>query len=355
MHEAAATPREVHRPPSARVTPRQAFTTAGLAASQTLDAWRHYLGEVYFKLHIDPGPHDAIDGSLVKRGFDQLQVSGFHSGSQRISRSKRLALTDNVEIFCLVFPTLGRFTYRQHGREATATGGDAYVLNASEAHEVDVGHGSGLVCLAVPCALLRERIRGVDDLCGAGGFTDPVIASTLRHLVMQVLAEEPGTDAARLQDLCLDMIDLMIRPGTRRWSRSEAVVSDLVRKVGQVIAERYVDSSFDLAAAARACGVSPRRLQEALRLRDMTFSRELIVARLQAASRMLRSSFDAGRQIGEVAAACGFVSQAHFATRYREHFGRSPSDERRGNDMGFGIASGKQSCACRQDGRVAVG
>ena len=312
------------------LTPRQDFTTAGLDASVTRDAWRRYMGEVFFKLDIETNA-DTVIGSLAKSAFGQLHFSSLKSGLQRVKRSKRLALDDSVESFCFIFPIAGSFTCRQRREERRAEARDMCIVNSAEAHEVDIAADSEMVCLTIPCDLVRPRVRGIDDLCAKGNVNDPALASTIRHMVSQALAQRPKADAIQVQNLCVDMVDMMIirdnvtRSGPRY---SDAISASIVRRLRGVIQRRFHEPDFDLAEAAKACLVSTRQLQAVMQKHSSTFSRELLETRLSAAARILRSRDCLLQQIGAVAEACGFTSQAHFAHRYRERFGHSPSAER---------------------------
>jgi AraC-like DNA-binding protein len=83
-----------------------------------------------------------------------------------------------------------------------------------------------------------------------------------------------------------------------------------------------------------------RALADALALSTRTLQRQFVAAighapsqvlqqlRLERARDLLR---DPARPIGDIALACGFASQAHFATVFRAAYGRSPSAYRKGD------------------------
>jgi AraC-like DNA-binding protein len=93
--------------------------------------------------------------------------------------------------------------------------------------------------------------------------------------------------------------------------------------------ERHLaDQPFPWPALARELGTSPRTLQRRfVAALGQAPSAVLHQLRLDRARDLLR---DPERPVGDVALACGFASQAHFATTFRAAFGVSPSELRRG-------------------------
>lgn len=92
--------------------------------------------------------------------------------------------------------------------------------------------------------------------------------------------------------------------------------------------ERYLaEQPFPWEALARELATSTRTLQRrfvaAIGLAPSAVLHQL---RLERARDLLR---DPARPIGDVALACGFASQAHFATAVRAAFGKSPTELRR--------------------------
>ena len=53
--------------------------------------------------------------------------------------------------------------------------------------------------------------------------------------------------------------------------------------------------------------------------------RYVLMRRLQRATELLASS---PHELGDIALACGFASASHFSTRFRQHFGATPSQYR---------------------------
>lgn len=306
---------------------RLSFMPTRVDAKNPLAVWRAYLRKVYCCVDIE-ADGSGVAGHLLVRSVAELKISAVSADVQRIVRTKDLVKEDRVEFFGLGLPTKGAFEIRQRGNEAKAGDGDAFLVSMGDPFEVNIPQMSDALCLSIPSNLLRARIKDVDDLCGRSRFADPVMVSTLRQLVSRVLDTVPRVDASRLQELCLDMIEMMIlRSHDPGRSYADLVAINLIDEAKTLIARRLGEPRLSVSQVATACGVSVRQLQNAFQKSDTTFGRELVDARLAKAHELLRSHRDKPRQIGDIAIECGFVNQSHFSTRYRKRFGHPPRDE----------------------------
>ena len=96
-------------------------------------------------------------------------------------------------------------------------------------------------------------------------------------------------------------------------------------KLGRLIAERHPDAGLDLHAIAATMAVSERQLQRKLKaLIGRTPAEYLRDYRLQRAHERLV----AGERSGDVAAATGFASHAHFSSCFKALFGYPPGEAR---------------------------
>lgn len=271
----------------------ETFSTFDMEASASVGAWRMYMKEVWFRLDVEPLNTDAIEGRLAKRGVGALDASFLSADDQRVVRSRESIASDGDELFCLVFVTRGAFTVRQHGREAFAGPGDAYLLNAQEAYEVDLAGRPEMLCLTMPADLLRARVKHVDGFCACDRVGDRTMSFALRSLVGGVLAEEPIVDPSRLQDLFFNMADMMLSPGgsgrERAFAYSERNAEYVVTKADDVMRARFGDPSLSVAQVASACGVSSRQLQHAFQKAGSSVVAELMKIRLNAAANALRN------------------------------------------------------------------
>ena len=102
------------------------------------------------------------------------------------------------------------------------------------------------------------------------------------------------------------------------------------QKVLNVIAdmERNIEEPRSCADLARRGGLSPRQLERLFqRYLGETPTRYYSGLRLERARQLLLQT---AMPILAVGLACGFVSPSHFSKCYSDHFGKTPSEERRG-------------------------
>jgi transcriptional regulator GlxA family with amidase domain len=92
--------------------------------------------------------------------------------------------------------------------------------------------------------------------------------------------------------------------------------------------EHLNDSELSPAGVAQAHRISLRYLFKIFKLHGTTFGHELMEMRLQEARRQILIAYRTGHSLQQIAFRCGFSSQSHFSTRYRDRFGESPRESR---------------------------
>ncbi len=97
--------------------------------------------------------------------------------------------------------------------------------------------------------------------------------------------------------------------------------------------EETIETPLSCTALAQEAGVSPRQLERLFaKYLGHSPTRHYLTVRLDRARFLLQQT---SHPILSVAMACGFVSASHFSKSYNEHFGHTPSSERRagGRDL----------------------
>jgi len=150
-------------------------------------------------------------------------------------------------------------------------------------------------------------------------------------MMLSIIAQDYDRDlAAHVTDL---MVYHRIRDGheTQRMDlRSRLGVSHpkLLAVIKRM--EETVENPTTCAELARQAGVSPRQLERLFaKYLGHSPTRHYLSVRLERARFLLLQT---SMPILSVAMACGFVSASHFSKSYSEHFGCTPSAERRARE-----------------------
>jgi AraC-like DNA-binding protein len=102
----------------------------------------------------------------------------------------------------------------------------------------------------------------------------------------------------------------------------------LVRRLLQLIKERYDDPGLHPGEVARALGISKRYLHALLADSGTTFVGALSAIRLDRASELLSDRRFGQLQIGEISLQCGYLDPSYFARAFRRRFGVGPREWR---------------------------
>ena len=155
-------------------------------------------------------------------------------------------------------------------------------------------------------ALEADKIRGfqlgIDDYV-TKPFSLPELKARIRNLLEnklereQILAEEPAATPEEI----------------------------LIQKAEELVRERLDDPTFSVEELAKNLGYSPRNLSRVFKQwTGLTPVKFILEIRLQHARQLLEKRLFAS--VAEVRYEIGIESASYFATKFRQRFGRSPSD-----------------------------
>lgn len=187
------------------------FSTAGLRPRERIGAWRRCLDEAFYSLEVSCGQEDMRAG-ISRRQVGSLGISRVAVTAMEVRRTSRSIAFDRIEQFCFVFPLSGKTMHRQRGVEAVAGRGEVYFVNAGEPYEISHSDDTEVICLAVPCDLLRLYIPGIDDRRLRPGRATALIAPTLMQLLGGIVSHDVRAGHKKVEAVCAEMLDLMLTP-----------------------------------------------------------------------------------------------------------------------------------------------
>jgi AraC-like DNA-binding protein len=94
------------------------------------------------------------------------------------------------------------------------------------------------------------------------------------------------------------------------------------------IDRHLADPALDPSHVAHGVAISVRYLHQLFAAEGTSPARQILVGRLERASRQLRDPARRHHTVTQVAFGCGFRDAAHFSRTFRRHFGMPPSEYR---------------------------
>ncbi|TCL92248.1 AraC family transcriptional regulator [Rhizobium sp. PP-WC-2G-219] len=305
------------------------YNTEQLGIVNKLNAWQEYMSAVYYDLDIIPGSADKVRGELYEAQFPSIGLSNFKADAQKVVRHKSAAQRDKSENFVFLFPTRQRMSFSQNGRSGVVLPGAVFLLNSADGYTINVPDDSENVTLKIACDVLRARITGIDDLCGTGDFANPFLVPVVAQMGAQLLKFESGGSSESLEHTLIDLVCLMVE--TRAddalpKSDRQSLVAVMYDRLMTHMRGHFRTPSLSPGNVAHAHRISVGYLHRVFHRHGTTFGEALVDMRLNEASRLLRQARAAKLPVnlGEIGYQCGFVSQAHFSSRFKQRFGLSP-------------------------------
>jgi AraC-like DNA-binding protein len=182
-------------------------------------------------------------------------------------------------------------------------------------------------CAIAPRAVPRKLWRDLQSNRGPIPFAGRMLTllEMSRRAQPAAALEEPlqevfylGLGLALFSDFAL---------AARSGAASNSAAETLLAKMEQFIWEQHA-RPLSLRDIAQAVGVSRQHLLKLCRLRGKaTPMTQLYAARLQVATDLLRQT---GLSVNDIAEKCGFVNIYHFSRKFKETYGLSPGNWRKG-------------------------
>jgi len=305
------------------------YNTEQLKGANKLNAWQEYMSTVYYALDIVPLSADKVRGELYEVQFPSLGLSHFKADAQKVVRHKSAAQQDKSENFVFLFPTRQRMAFEQNGRTGVVLPGSVFLLNSAEGYMIDVPDQSENVTLKISCAALRSRVNKIDDICGTRDFANPFLVPVVAQMGAQLLKFDGGGESMKLERTLTDLVCLMIETrseGDVTMRDRQSLVSVMYDRLMSYTRAHLRDPNLNPTCVAGAHRISAGYLHRVFHRHGTTFGDVLMEMRLMEACRILQQTRASNQPInlGEIGYSCGFVSQAHFSSRFRQQFGVSP-------------------------------
>lgn len=304
----------------------KSFTTAHIPHHERLEYWEAHNAEALIGLDIRPLHAQTLEAQQRNRESSTTRAAKVLGSSQLIERSEEMIRKYPTESVALFFCTQGDSFYSDvHGTHLLHAG-QMLICDADKPFIRGFGVGVSEMVLTVTMNEFT-KVSGGKPLENAQKFTfgsprdqQPRIAAATRlaQWIDDALGstDQPGEIS---EDDCLSWLEVLFQ-GSGNDS------TQLFEK-----AQHFIDvhlSSPDLRRTdvAGFLHMSERHIARLFAANDTSFSRELLMKRIDAAKFLL--SAEPHTSIAEISRRCGFRSTPHFSRTFRELVGHSPTEAR---------------------------
>ncbi|MFN3718564.1 MAG: helix-turn-helix domain-containing protein [Rhizobium rhizophilum] len=292
-----------------------------------------------------PSEIDRLDKSGpfdIKADIASIQSTTLWKSSSRSGYRARYGCPKHNQLE-LHFIEKGKFEFQVADEEIEAFAQSAVLLRDTRKVAILASPGSSKLSMVIPFDQVAPHINRSRDNAGRGLTTFlshiqvdasgvGIIHQIATHLLQAADAETLPADAARTPALIHDALMMMfvgLWPKADIQAGSQAVLPRHLERAIDWL-EHNADEDVSIERLARLSGASIRSLQNSFRhylsTTPNTYILQLRLARVH--DELLHGAGD--ESIEKIASRWGFGHMGYFAARYRELYGRTPSDTRKG-------------------------
>ncbi|MGN7199704.1 helix-turn-helix domain-containing protein [Arthrobacter sp. SAFR-044] len=312
------------------LTPRQDLSSS---VATSFDHWKHLVAESFVPLTARTADVEGFQGRMRSRVLDRMSIVEVTATSHEVHRTPALIAQAHERYFKLNLQLEGTGLLIQDNREAVLQPGDLAIYDTNRPYTLAFEDSTRIMVLMFPCDALSLPVDYVGQLAavrmGSGGLSG-IVGQFIRELSAN-LDVLNGPSGSRLATNALDLVSTMLHAEmdiTPDRMKPQALLAVSVR---EYIEANLADPLLSPASIAAAHFISTRHLHNVFHESGTTVSSWIRTQRLEGARRDLRDPLHAGQSVGTVAARWGFLDAAHFSRTFRDAFGVSPSEWRRGS------------------------
>jgi len=264
---------------------------------------------------------------FVQRRVGPLAVTAIHASQSVAERhlARHRAAPMRYE---LKYVRQGTFRIEQAGQILDVDSGNFVLIDNNCNFKFATSRTIECVTLCAPDNWLRARLPDPEGCLLQPIDKHSVWARGLALVVCELADLAPGDHplpGELIAEQCGGFMTLLF---AQHEAHTTPYKQRLVRALIRAIQCSHHDPEVTPATVAAELRISKRYLHALLASSGTTFGRELLTARLAHARALLEDHRFRFTAVNEVALLCGFTDPAHFTRRFRQYWGRSPSEHR---------------------------
>lgn len=260
---------------------------------------------------------------------EDVYLSHVRSGSLQIERTEQLARHSATNDLLMSIQLDSTGMVHQHGRTARLKPGTAALYEVNQPYILEQPQtGQDLLVLRVPRRVIGIKSTTISNICGrAIDQSVPGLSAFLGflHGVVSTQVPMPHSSREQLGRVGVDLLALTLRSFAGQqpplWNEDNA----LLESAKNYMQRYFAEPELSVHNIAQAQNVSIRKLYDVFSSIEKTPAVYLRTLRLQRAKELLAASDPGSRNVGSIAAACGFNDASTFTRAFTREFGCAPT------------------------------
>lgn len=312
------------------LVPITEISTDQVLPDQRVDYWESYAASALVGLRCSDLSEQGLRMGARCYDLGTLHIADMRGNEHAVERTRPLARAypRNVLFACMLLEGDGFFF--QSGECIRMTAGDILLFFSDFPYLYGWSRAGRQLVVEVDFARLqpdrvvpRSPVK-LDARLRAERLAGGALYGNIARFMERPLAEEAPHLAARAQ--CL--IESLLAPAGSDPNPSDTTMWQLTR-AELFISEHLSDPDLTPETIAGTLKMSVRHLNRLFATRQQTVSQWIWDRRLASARDELGSDRGRPLRVADIAVHCGFVNQAHFARRFKDRYGLTPTEYRR--------------------------
>jgi AraC family transcriptional regulator, positive regulator of tynA and feaB len=306
------------------------FSTATVHPRDRLAYWREEATKAFVSYEFSTQAGRNFSGKISAGSLGKLNIAAFESGPCIATRTERClkSATDDDVLLCR---QMGHSSAHQDGRDAGSGPGDVYLLDPRRTFSVRVASTTNGLIFKVPRSELEARLGNIASYTALTLSPRQPVAALASDFLAMLAARADAIDpamGAKLVQHALDLVALAFGKASGGVTQLSSTRTTTLMRLKAIIETRLHEPDLKPAIVAEAAGISVRYANMLLAHEDSSLERFIMLRRLARSRQALEDPAQLSRSVGDIAYSCGFFDMSHFARRFKDQFGCSPSEIR---------------------------
>lgn len=312
-----------------------AWNTEDVRPAEQFAYYREAICQAFMKLTPEPTDKSSFPARIERIGLGAGAINRVTFPGHLVHRSPSDIAASSSSCFYLNLKLAGRCRIEQDGRGVDLSPGQVGIFDSERLFALRHSHGPSLHVASfwVPTELLRNRLPPSFAFKPARVSDDPLVGHLIvetAHALNSAAASMPEEESARLFGVLLDLVALSLSREGRRRAEPMGLVEATWIALRRAVDSRLREPGLTASTVALSVGISERYVHKLFERAGTTFASYVIDRRLDGAARDLKDPAMFGHAIGDIAFDWGFADLSHFTRRFKQRFGCTPRDWRRG-------------------------